>query len=215
MKTANIKLIPVIMETNGSLFVDKKDVEPKLVMVEDVSVLTSPLSVNTRIDLCGISQTNELLEHDVVARTDSVAIVKVLNVYVKLLNTVLCFDTSNLVSSSFVPDSQNRQGILELNLIETLIVNAEDIRKVIPDVIITDGYQLGLRVTLTGTAYIECSDIIVNFDDLFTVNLNGEVKNNEEIAIFNHISNVFSNAVVIGYDLGAERITNSPLTLGV
>jgi len=173
------RVVPVFRKTGGaddntSKFVPDTKVAPWSEKVyNNIEVTTSALAVGVKMDIMGLSQTNELIASGLADASD------VLDTYVKLSKIfveftdgtetdVVAFDVESLPESNFTyaPQGLATKKILNFDT-ESLVVTPNTTRvdgtalKVLTEVG-TNNWKVLLRTSLSGNVILDKSEIVVN-----------------------------------------------------
>ena len=213
LKNDLTKGVPVLRDggadDNSDKFVDVADVPA---WTEDlgssISVTTGALKVDQKVDLIGISQTNELLASGVMGPTDSLdTFLRLKTIYIKVVdgaNTdVIALDVSALPGSTytFAPQGNYRRMILALDT-DSLVLSP-DTTKINgqPLTALTElaTHKARVQLTINGSASLDKGDGIVNGGQLELVALRNAADALVTNGTFTALAAKLASAEVLGY----------------
>lgn len=129
LKRDQTRIVPVVRTgQNEAYFVDGAIIPVQDILVEGEAIATAPLKVGVKLDLLGISQTQEMLAKGIANETDAIdPAVSLQNVYVSFSDgtdtDVIRFNTINLLLCTFNynPQSNYREMVLNFKTNSVLI----------------------------------------------------------------------------------------------
>lgn len=226
LKRDQTRVVPVARapQTNA-YFVDAAIVPVTNVVVEGESIATAPLRAGAKLDLLGISQTQELLAKGVMDNTDALdPAISLQNIYVTFTNgtdtDVIRFNTINLPLSAmnYNPQSNYREMVLNFKSTSILIngktkqVDGTDL-VALADIYNgtaadgSDDFIVRVEVQVTGSVNIETGETTIfgNLVATYTIqNANGDILD-VAAAPAAAIASVVNSGSIVGYDLNAFR----------
>lgn len=216
---------------NTGMFVDSTLVAPKTVTVAGVSYQTSPLAINAKVNLLGLSQTPALVSAGVVEQSDALDSRLALDaIYVRVTPPagspkVVRFSTTRLPRSQFVKSVEGNQREVVLNFNSRLLtINpgtlAVDGSATVPGVSgLTAGeYKIKLNVTLAGSADVQIGNASVTGAGVVSVEKLLDVNNQSvdfSAGAGKTIVDAFGTFDIVGYDLEARRTNTNHRTRGI
>ena len=224
LKNEQTKVVPVLRtgggaDDNSDKFVSVSDVPAWSVNLgSSIAVTTAPLKVDTKVDLIGISQTNELLNSGLMGPTDSLdTYFKLESIYVKVTDgtntNVVRIETENLPASSFTyaPQGNYRRMILTMDTdsivldSSTLDVNGATIAA-LPELATS---KVRLQFSMTGNVTLDKGDAVINRGSLALVTMRNAAGQLVTGAAFKTLADKLAAAEVIGYTLVAYRANSN------
>ena len=224
LKNEQTKVVPVLRtgggaDDNSDKFVSVSDVPAWSVNLgSNIAVTTAPLKVDTKVDLIGISQTNELLNSGLMGPTDSLdTYFKLESIYVKVTDgtktNVVRIETENLPSSSFTyaPQGNYRRMILTMDTdgivldYSTLDVNGTTVTA-LPELATN---KVRLQFSMTGNVTLDKGDAVINRGSLALVTMRNAAGQLVTGAAFKTLADKLAAAEVIGYTLVAYRANSN------
>ena len=224
LKNEQTKVVPVLRtgggaDDNSDKFVSVSDVPAWSVNLgSSITVTTAPLKVDTKVDLIGISQTNELLNSGLMGPTDSLdTYFKLESIYVKVTDgtktNVVRIETENLPASSFTyaPQGNYRRMILTMDTdgivldYSTLDVNGTTVTA-LPELATN---KVRLQFSMTGNVTLDKGDAVINRGSLALVTMRNAAGQLVTGAAFKTLADKLAAAEVIGYTLVAYRANSN------
>lgn len=225
LKNELTRAIPVLRvggpDDNTAAFVAATDVTPWSADIgAGFSVPTSALRVDTKVDLIGISQTNELLNSGLMGPTDNLdAYVRLESVFVRFTdgtNTdVVRLNVESFSGSVFTYAPQGNYRKMILNLDTDGVVLTENSTNVAGGAVaslapeIGSGRKARLQLIMRGDVSLDKGDCIVNRGTLGLVALRDATDNLVTGTVFNSLATKIASAEVIGYTLIAYRANSN------
>lgn len=224
LKNEQTKVVPVLRtgggaDDNSDKFVSTSDVPAWSVNLgSSIAVTTAPLKVDTKVDLIGISQTNELLNSGLMGPTDSLdTFFKLESIYVKVTdgtNTdIIRVETENLPASSFTyaPQGNYRRMILTMDTdgivldYSTLNVNGGAVAA-LPELATN---KVRLQLSMSGNVTLDKGDAVINRGSLALVTMRNAAGQLVTGTAFKNLADKLATAEVIGYTLLAYRANSN------
>jgi len=222
------KAVPVFRQTGGTddntdKFVAAALLTPWSMALSNVTtVQTSALAVGKKLDLIGISQTNELLASGIMSPSDTLdTYIRLEKLFVKVVDgattDVMQFDVSELPGATFTYSPQGNYRKMILNLDSDSLVVTPGTKKV-------DGAALAgltefssnnwsglMRVSISGNLVLDKGETIVNPGSLELVAARDSVGNLVSAAAPDYVTAAakISAAEIIGYTLTAYRANSN------
>lgn len=180
LQNESTRAVPVLRtggaDDNSANFVAATDVAPWSMPVGSTLVNTSALKVGKKVDVIGLSQTNELLENGTLDSTDTLDSFAMLEtLYVKFTDPgnpanvdVFAIDTTNFPGSVYTYAVQGNYRKLSLALDTDSVVFPSTIKRVdgSAPVVLTElaanNYDLRLNLNINGEVIMDQGDCIVN-----------------------------------------------------
>jgi hypothetical protein len=226
LKREQTRVVPVVRAPQtDAYFVPAAVVPAQAILIEGESITTAPLKTGVKLDLLGISQTQELLAKGVMDNTDALdPAISLQNVYVTFTNgadtDVIRFNTINLPLAGFNynPQSNYREMVLNFKS-NSVLINGKTKRADGTDLVAlaavyngtpgvgTDDFIVRLELQVTGSVNIETGETTVfgNLVSTYTVqDANGNLLD-LTVAPAAAIAGVVNSGAIAGYDLSAYR----------
>ena len=225
LKRDQTRIVPVVRTgQNEAYFVDAAIVPVQNILLEGEAIATAPLKVGVKLDLLGISQTQEMLAKGIANETDAIdPAVSLQNVYVSFTNgtdtDVIRFNTINLPLSAFNynPQSNYREMVLNFKT-NSVLINGNTKQADGSDLVALAGIYNGtpgtnddfivrLELQLTGSVNIETGETTVfgNLVGVYTVqDATGNMLDLAS-APASTIAGVVNSGSILGYELNAYR----------
>lgn len=222
------KAVPVYRATGGSddntaVFVPSTELAPWSVSLGNgIDLETSALAVGKKIDLIGLSQTNELLNSGMMSASDTLdTYLKLDSVFVKLTDgtatDIVKFDISNLPGSTFTFAPQGNGRKMILNLDSDSIVVTPTFKKVdganlaALDQFASNSWNGLVRISLSGNVSLDKGDTVINPGSLELIAVRNAVG---DLVAGSHADYVaaaalIAGAEIIGYSLTAYRANSN------
>lgn len=217
------RCIPVVRPQSADKFVAPALIAPVTILVEGTSINTAPIAIGKKVDLLGLSETDELLATGIQDQTDSLdRTVNLQAVYVKVGEDVLKFNVSNLPLSNFTYSTQNNYRVETLNfnttsvLVNKLTKRVDGSALVTLAGVVTDDLIVRLELNLNGTVNIETGELQVfgNVASVYTVQDNSGNLIDLTTAPAKAIVDAYATAQVVAYDVLAYRSNLNRRQLG-
>ena len=188
-----------------------------------ITVTTSALKVDTKIDLIGISQTDELLNSGIMGPSDNLdTFIKLASIYVQLsdgTNTAIVhIPTDQLPSATFTyaPQGNTRRMLLTMDTNSIVLSGMTEVASgTLPSGLstaFTAGSKVLANLNINGSVILDKGDAIINRGQLSAVavrNSAGQVIDGGALTDPTSINAVVGNAVVLGYTLTAYRANSN------
>lgn len=218
--TATPPVLPSYTDAEiATKLVDPTLIAPYDVVVEGETITTAPLRAGSRIGILALSQTETLIHNGNLDQTDSLdPTVKVTNVYVKFpgagnAKDVMVFKVDGLPFANFVYSVQRNYRDMVLNFDTTSLVltkDSKDIANANPVVLAairTSNLTVRVSMALNGRVNIETGDLEVfgNRIEIYSVHDSAGVQLAPTNGTVSALTTLFSNAVIVGYDVEAWR----------
>ena len=179
-----------------------------------ISVNTGWLKTDTKVDLLGLSQTNELLASGIMGPTDSLdTYLKLEAVLVKVGADVIPVDVTGLPTSAFTYSPTGNYRKMILNLDSDGVVLNNRTKQVdgsdLVDLAVLDTHKARVQISMTGNVVIDKGDAVVNSGTLQLVTLRNA---NDDIvvgSVFDALAAKLASAEIIGYKLEAYRANSN------
>lgn len=187
-------------------------------LTSNVTVRTSALKVDTRVDLIGMSQTNELLNSGLMGPSDTLdAFVKLQAVYVRVtdgVNTdVIRIATEHLPSATYTyaPQGNSRRMILTMDsdgivLDENTVTTAGVAPAVLTDLA---GHQVRVQLNISGNVVLDKSEGTVSRGSVNLVTMRNNAGQLVNDATFNALATKLAAAEVVYYEVQAYRANSN------
>lgn len=184
-----------------------------------VTVTTGALKVDTKVDLIGISQTNELLRSGIMGPTDSLdTFLKLERVFVKVTDgtdtDVFAIDLGALPSAVFTHSVQGNTQRLQLLMDTDSVVLSPATKKLTgANLAVLDeltNHAARVQLSIAGTASIDKGDGSVQRGQLSLVALRNATNDLVTGTVFDDLAAKIASAEIIGYKLTYFR-SNSNL----
>jgi len=224
LKNELTRVVPVRRSGGGQDDNTDKFVDTTLVpawsenLGNNITVTTGALKVDQKIDLIGISQTNELLNSGIMGPSDTLdTYIKLESVYVRITsgnNTdVIRLDTSSIPASTFTyaPQGNYRRMLLAMDtdsivLDSTTRTVAGNQPATLPQLA---NHKLRVQLSITGNVILDKGDASVSRGSLSLITVRDA---NDQLitgSTFNTLSSLIASAEVIGYTLIAYRANSN------
>lgn len=217
------RAVPVIrtggVDDNTAMFVPVATVPGWSVPINgSVSVPTAAMKVDTRVDLIGLSQTNELLASGVMGPSDTLdTYLKLESVYIRLVSgidtDVIRISTENLPGSvfTFAPQGNGRRMILSLDSDSIVMDNTTIcVDNTIPSILTELATnKVRLQLGIAGSITLDKGDCIVNRGGVSLVTMRNAAGLLVTGPTFDVLAAKFATAEVIGYTLVAYRANSN------
>lgn len=214
LKNEQTRIVPVHRAQSADKFVAAADVAPFNMNLEGEVIPTAPLACGVKMSLLGLSQTDALLANGMMDMTDSIDPAIVMsNVYVKVGNDVLVFNTQNLPLNNFNYSAQNNYRLMTLNFdsssslisAKTKRVDGSDLDTLAA--VKNNNMMVRVALNLSGTCNIETGETVVYGNAAHVAVVQDAAGNHLDLAsgVAKDIVDLFASAKVIGYDLIAYR----------
>lgn len=224
LKNELTRAIPVLRTGGGSddnsdKFAPAADVTPWTeALSSNVSVQTSALKVDTRIDLIGISQTNELLNSGLMGPSDTLdAFVELRAVYLKITDgtetDVIRVSTEHVPSRLFTyaPQGNSRRMILTLDS-DGIVLDKDTLttKSVAPKVLteLADN-QVRLHLSVSGSVILDKSEATVNHGTVSLVTARNNAGQLVNDAAFKALADKFATAEIVYHEIKAYRANSN------
>lgn len=223
LKNELTRIVPVLRiggaDDNTDKFVASTDVPAWAVSLSgNVSVNTSAIKVDTKIDLIGISQTNELINSGIMGPSDSLdTYIKLENVFFKVTdgtNTdVIKVSVENSPASTFTyaPQSNYRRMILTMDS-DAIVLDSTttDVNGATVDSLpeLTN-HKLLINININGSVTLDKGDCSVSRGTLTLVAVRDASDQLVTGSGFTTIANKINSAEIIGYTLVAYRANSN------
>lgn len=220
LKNELTRAVPVLRtaggaENNADKFVDVADVPARSVELgAGISVSTGALKVDARVDLIGMSQTNELLNSGLMGPTDSLdAFAKLEAVYIKLTDDVIRVDVSNLPGSVFTysPQGNSRRMLLDLDS-DGIVLNSDTVNvdgSPLADLTELATHSARVRLAIGGNVVLDKGEAVVNAGNLALVTVRNAAGAVVSGGAAGTLATKLAGAKVVGYDLLAYRANSN------
>lgn len=218
LRNDQTKLVPVYRDESKAHFVDSTLLPPRDVLLEGETITTSAFAMGKKFSLLAISQTEALLETGLQDSTDSIDTAVVLSgLYMKLgtgsAAEVIKFATARLPLSTFTYSVQGNYRLMNLAFSTvSLQVNAKTTRvdgstSSILAPVVTGKYSIRLGVSVSGSVNLELADTNVFTGDVMVARISDQDGNDMSLVSGQGkaIADLFAGAVMVGYDLDAQR----------
>ena len=217
------RAIPVLRDVTGSADynADKflTDITPWSVSVgNSITIKTAPLKVDQKIDLIGISQTDELLNSGLMGPSDT------LDTYIKLDHIYLAMDNGqggkcyfeiplegNSASTfTYAPQGNYRKMILTMDTDSIVVDENTRVIGTLPSALataFTNKVKFRLSVQVNGSAILDKGDVIVNRGTVgFVI---ARDKDGNIISDPSAYASLFVNSEIAGYTITAYRANSN------
>jgi len=183
-----------------------------------VTVATGALKVDTKIDLLGISQTNQLLNSGIMGPSDTLdTFIKLTNIYVKSTdgtNTdIIRLNVENIPSATFTYSPQGNYRRMILSLDSDAIVmdsNTTDINGgALETLAELTNNKARIQLTIAGSVILDKAEGIVNRGTMSLVTMRDNANNLITGAGFTTLAAKVASFEIVGYDLIAFRANSN------
>lgn len=222
LKNELTKVVPVLRtgggaDDNSALFA--ADVPSwSVALGSNVTVTTSALKVDQKVDLIGISQTNELLNSGLMGPSDSLdTFIKLDSVFVKLTDgtdtDIIRISTENIPAATFTyaPQGNYRRMILSLDsdgvVLDSKTVTVAGTAPALLPELATN--KVRVQLAINGNVVLDKGDGVVNRGSLSLVTMRNAAGQLITGASFNALAAKIASAEVIGYTLQAYRANSN------
>lgn len=184
----------------------------------NISVTTGALKVDTKVDLIGLSQTNELLNSGIMGPSDTLdTFLKLESVYVKVSDgtdtDVIRISTENLPASTFTyaPQGNYRRMILAMDtdgvVLDSKVTTVSGAAPKVLTELATSKARVQLSVN--GNVTLDKGDAIVNRGSLGLVAMRNAAGQLVTGATFDALAAKLASAEIVGYTLVAYRANSN------
>ena len=225
LKNELTRAVPVLRDGSGAddnqaIFVDVADVPARSVNLgNSIVVKTGALKVDQRVDLIGISQTNELLNSGLMGPSDNLdAFVKLQKVYLKLddgagKTDVIGIDVENLPGAAFTyaPQGNSRRMILDLDT-DSVVLDKNTVKA--KGGALEVGTELAthsarLQLSIGGSVTLDKGDATVSRGSVSLVTLRTTAGALVTGGAFDTLKAKLLTAEIVGYELIAYRANSN------
>lgn len=184
----------------------------------NVVVPTGALKVDTKVDLLGISQTNELLNSGIMGPSDNLdAHIKLESIFVKLTkggdSEVVQIFTDNLPASTFTyaPQGNTRRMLLSMDTDSVVLdKNLKTVAGIAPTVLPElASNSVRVQLTVSGSVVLDKGDSILNRGSLTLTTMRNAGGALVTGSGFDDVAAVIDSAEIIGYTLTAFRANSN------
>jgi hypothetical protein len=217
LKNELTRAIPVHRTESAKWFVAPTDVAPAAVMLDGESITTAPLLFGRKFSLIALSQTDALLANGAMDASDSIdpGGLRLRNVYLKVGDNVLRFNTKDMALASFVAAPQGLHRQMNLNFTTDALLLNQDSRRADGSAldgallagVVTANQIVRLSVNVSGSINVETGDTQLMASTVSVVsvkNSDGEDLDMTAGAPATLVAAIEAGAL-IGYDLQAYR----------
>lgn len=185
---------------------------------QHVSVPTGALKADTRVDIIGMSQTNELLNSGLMGPGDTLdAFLKLESVYLRVSNgtdtDVIRIVVENLPSAvyTYAPQGNSRRMILNLDSDGVVLDSTTKTANGAALSVLTElaTHKARLQITVSGNAVLDKSEGIVNRGTVSLVTLRNNAGQVITGPVFEALEAKLANAEIAYYDLIAYRANSN------
>ena len=224
LKNELTKVVPVLRDGGGAddntdKFVDV-DVVPAWAdnLGVNVSVKTGALKVDQKVDLIGISQTNELLNSGIMGPSDSLdTFIKLESVFVRVTDgtntNVVRLWTDNLPAATFTyaPQGNNRRMILAMDTDGVVLDNKLTTVSGAPVTALAElaNHKVRVQLAINGSVVLDKGDASVSRGSLSLVTMRNAANQLVTGAAFDAMAEKLASAEIIGYTLTAFRANSN------
>lgn len=182
------------------------------------TVTTGAIKVDTKVDLIGLSQTNELLASGLMGPSDSLdTSIKLQSVYVRIVDgantSIVRINTEDMPSAvfTFAPQGNSRRMILSLDTDGVVFSPATtDIAGVAPAALVEAATnKIRVQLNMNGSVVLDKGDCIVNRGSLSLVAMRNASDLLVTGAAFDTLAAKLAAAEVLGYTLVAFRANSN------
>jgi len=177
-------------------------------------VTTGALKVDARVDLIGMSQTNELLNSGLMGPTDSLdAFAKLEAVYIKVTSDVIRVDVSNLPGAVFTysPQGNSRRMLLDLDS-DGIVLNSDTVNvdgTALVDLTELATHSARVRLAIGGNVVLDKAEVVVNAGNLALVTVRNAAGAVVSGGAAGTLATKLAGAKVVGYDLLGYRANSN------
>lgn len=224
LKNELTKLVPVLRAGGGSddntdKFVNVAEVPAWAeTLGSGVTVTTGAIKMDSRVDLIGLSQTNELLNSGIMGPSDTLdTYIKLQAIFIKVIdgaNTdVMRINVEQLPSSTFTyaPQGNNRRMILSMDtdgvVLDKSAMTVAGIAPATLPELATNSVRLQLNIN--GSVVLDKGDSNVSGGSLQLVTMRNASGAMVSGTAFNNLAIKFASAEIIGYTLVAYRANSN------
>lgn len=222
LKNEQTRVVPVLRtgggaDDNSALF----SAEVPAWAVElgsSITVNTGALRLDSKIDLIGISQTNELLNSGLMGPSDTLdTYIKLESIYVKITqgatSEVIRISTEHLPSAAFTyaPQGNYRRMILTMDTDGVVLDNRTTTVTGVAPTLLAElaTHKARVQLTINGSVVIDKGDAIVSRGSLALVALRNAGDQLVTGTVFNDLAAKIASLEVIGYTLEAFRANSN------
>lgn len=224
LKNELTRAVPVLRTGGGSddnsdKFAPASEVQPwNEPLSNNISVMTSALKVDTRVDLIGMSQTNELLNSGLMGPADTLdAFIELQAVYMRVtdgVNTdVIRISTEHIPSRLFTyaPQGNSRRMILTLDsdgivLDSDTVTTANAAPKVLTELA---DHKVRLQLSISGSVVLDKSEAIINRGTVGLVTMRNNADQLVNDLTFNALADKLANAEIVYHVTKAYRANSN------
>lgn len=225
LKNELTRAIPVLRtgggaDDNTDKFVPVADVPSWSVDLgaNNIVVPTGALRVDSRVDLIGLSQTNELLSSGIMGPSDTLdTYIKLESVFVRVTSgastDIIRIATDHIPLSTFTyaPQGNYRRMILTMDTDSFVLDDStRDVRggvlETLPELA---SHKVRVQLTMTGNVVIDKGDCVVNRGNISLVTLRNSADQLVTGGTFDSLAARINSAEVIGYTLTAFRANSN------
>ena len=218
------RAVPVLrsgggVDDNTAVFASVTDVPSwTTVLGNNISVTTGALKPGIKVDLIGISQTNELLNSGIMGPSDSLdTYIKLESVYLKVTdgtNTdVIKVNVEDIPSSTFTyaPQGNYRNMILTFDSDSIVFDSSTTTVTGASPVVLTElaTHKARLALTVSGTVSLDRGDLTVNKGTFTLTTLRTSTDMLVTGSVFTTLANKIASAEMIGYTVIAYRANSN------
>lgn len=218
------RAVPVLrsgggVDDNTAIFTDVSDVPSwSTVLGNNISVTTGALKPGIKVDLIGISQTNELLNSGIMGPSDSLdTYIKLESVYLKVTdgtNTdVIKVKVEDIPSSTFTyaPQGNYRNMILTFDSDSIVFDSSTTTVTGAAPAVLTElaTHKARLALTVSGTVSLDRGDLTVNKGTFTLTTLRTSTDMLVTGSVFTTLANKLASAEMIGYTVIAYRANSN------
>jgi len=224
LKNELTRVIPVLRTGGGSddnseLFASSSSVPSwSVTLSNNISVTTSALKPGNKIDLIGISQTNELLNSGIMGPSDNLdTYIKLESVYLRVTqgaNTdIIRVNVEDIPSATFTyaPQGNYRNMILNFDsdsiVLDSSTVTVSGSALTVLTELATHRARISFNVS--GTVSLDRGDLIINRGTTSLVTLRTNTNMLVTGAVFNSLAAKLASAEMIGYTIIAYRANSN------
>lgn len=214
------RAVPVLRQGSGadnneSVFVEVAKVPATEVNLgNNVTVQTGALKVDQKVDLIGLSQTNELLNSGLMGPDDNLdAYIKLAAVYLEAGDDVIRIPLEDIQGSLLTHSVQGNSRRMLLDLDTNSVTMDEDTRSVTGDPLATltelSNHSARIQLNVSGSVTLDTSACIVNRGTVSLATLRNSNGDLASQGTFNALAGKLAAANVIGYDIRAYRANSN------
>lgn len=218
------RAVPVLrsgggVDDNTAIFTDVSDVPSwSTVLGNNISVTTGALKPGIKVDLIGISQTNELLNSGIMGPSDSLdTYIKLESVYLKVTdgtNTdVIKVKVEDIPSSTFTyaPQGNYRNMILTFDSDSIVFDSSTTTVSGAAPAVLTElaTHKARLSLTASGSVSLDRGDLTVNKGTFALTTLRTNTDMLVTGSVFTTLANKLASAEMIGYTVIAYRANSN------